>query len=204
MPLETPRTTRARYHHGDLAPALLLASEAELEEQGIEGFSIRGVAKRIGVSHTALKPHFGDTRGLLTALAAGGFDRLLAAQRAKQRESSPQPAAQLVALGLAYVDFAERHPALFRLMFASERPDQGAPALQTAAAAAFRHLALTARAAGRARGRRPASIDVLAAWAVAHGLADLLIAGRLEKFEANTPQNMRKLINRTLRRIALV
>ena len=41
------------YHHGDLAAALVKAAEEELVDKGIEGFSLRGVAKRAGVSHAA-------------------------------------------------------------------------------------------------------------------------------------------------------
>jgi AcrR family transcriptional regulator len=48
------------YHHGDLRRSLLVAAEAELEEKGIEGFSLRGCAKRAGVSHAAPAHHFGD------------------------------------------------------------------------------------------------------------------------------------------------
>ncbi|MEI5579289.1 helix-turn-helix domain-containing protein, partial [Streptomyces brasiliscabiei] len=73
-----PRGTRQPYHHGDLRRALLVAAEHELEEKGIEGFSLRGVAKRAGVSHAAPLHHFKDTRALLTALAGVGFERFLA------------------------------------------------------------------------------------------------------------------------------
>ena len=71
----------------------LAAAEAELAETGIERFSLRSVAKRAGVSHAAPAHHFGDTGGLLTALAAEGFTRFLATQRAREaagaRRSSP-------------------------------------------------------------------------------------------------------------------
>ena len=61
-----------QYHHGDLRAALLRAAEAELNEAGIEAFSLRRVAKRAGVSHAAPAHHFRDVRGLLTALSAEG------------------------------------------------------------------------------------------------------------------------------------
>ena len=48
-----PGRARSAYHHGDLREALLLAAEQELIEKGIEGFTLRGVAKRAGVSHAA-------------------------------------------------------------------------------------------------------------------------------------------------------
>src|SRR5215510_13729417 len=88
------------YHHGNLRAALLEAAEVELEAQGIEGFSLRGVAKRAGVSHAAPAHHFGDTNGLLTGLAADGYRRFVAAQEARQKNSPTDGMSQLVAAGL--------------------------------------------------------------------------------------------------------
>lgn len=166
------------YHHGDLRAALLAAAEAELAERGIEGFSLRAVAKRAGVSHAAPAHHFGDTPGLLTALAAEGFRRFLATQQAREAQAPREARAQIVAAGLGYIDFALARPALFRLMFGSRRPDFGHADLTAAAQAAYRHLeAQTAAAGGRS------VQDVAAAWAVAHGLADLMAAGRLTSLQ---------------------
>lgn len=175
LPDPTAHTSAARaYHHGDLRAALLAAAEAELAAQGVEGFSLRQVAKRAGVSHAAPAHHFGDAQGLLTALAAEGFRQFLAAQAAREALAAPDPASQLVAAGLGYVDFAIGRPALFRLLWQSERPDFAVAELQQAARAAFQHLVDQVMAAG---GRSVA--DEAAAWAMAHGLADLLASGRL-------------------------
>jgi AcrR family transcriptional regulator len=93
---KTPEAARRaspapRYHHGDLRAALLRAAEDELTERGAEGFSLRGVARRVGVSHAAPAHHFADTGALLAALAAEGFRRFLATQRAHQARAAPQP-----------------------------------------------------------------------------------------------------------------
>lgn len=161
------------YHHGNLRAALLTAAEAELVEQGVEGFSLRSVARRAGVSHAAPKHHFGDTAGLLTALAAEGFRLFTAAQLAREAEAAPDATSQLLAAGLGYVDFACARPALFRLIFTSKRVDESAPVLLDAGGAAYQHLAGRIEAAG---GREP---DIAAVWAIVHGLADLIMAGRL-------------------------
>ena len=68
---------RRDYHHGDLRRALLDATEALLLESGLETFSLRECARRAGVSHGAPAHHFGDVRGLLTAFATVGFERLV-------------------------------------------------------------------------------------------------------------------------------
>jgi AcrR family transcriptional regulator len=170
------------YHHGNLRAALLEAAEAELVAGGIEGFSLRGVAKRAGVSHAAPAHHFGDANGLLTGLAAEGYRRFVAAQEARQKNAPSDGMSQLVAAGLGYIDFALSHPSLFRLMFSSGRPDHEAPELSAAGGEAFERLM---DAVARAHGIDPhknkkAMLSVMAAWAVAHGLADLLVAGRMK------------------------
>ena len=166
------------YHHGDLRSALLAAAEQELAEHGVEGFSLRQVARRAGVSHAAPAHHFGDAQGLLTALAADGFHRFLAAQGAREALADPTPRAQLVAAGLGYIDFAMDRPALFRLLFGSDRPDFTDPALDAAAGAAYRHLHDQVSDVG---GDEVAAASV---WAMAHGLADLLSNGRLKSILA--------------------
>jgi len=67
MPIKAPTSKRkSQYHHGDLKRSLLEAAEVELVAKGVEGFSLRGVAKQAGVSHAAPAHHFGDASGLLT------------------------------------------------------------------------------------------------------------------------------------------
>lgn len=184
-----------RYHHGDLAAALLTAGEAELVEKGIEGFSLRGVAKRAGVSHAAPAHHFGDANGLLNAIAARGFERFVARQQDFRRRAEPSPRAQMTASGQGYIAFALEYPALFRLMFGSDRTDFGCAPLKSAAEAAFddlaRHVAAVTGRASCAPSDPAALTDVAAAWAVAHGLADLLVAGRLRPL-LELPQAVRE------------
>ena len=76
-----------------ICEALLVAAEAELAEKGVEGFTLRGCAKRAGVSHAAPAHHFKDANALLTALAADGFERFVEAMR-KRQSRSDRPARQ--------------------------------------------------------------------------------------------------------------
>ena len=180
---------RTAYHHGDLRHALVEAGERELAEKGLEGFTLRGCAKRAGVSHAAPAHHFGDANGLLTALAALGFDRFLSFQKARQADAQPDARSQLVASGLGYVDFALAHPALFRLMFASSRADFSNAALTEAANAAFDYLVQGVKAI---RGRDPyhdpvSMLDVMGTWGSVHGLADLMLSGRMKPLLTMAP-----------------
>jgi AcrR family transcriptional regulator len=194
------------YHHGDLAAALLNAAQDELADKGIEAFSLRGVAKRAGVSHAAPAHHFKDVQCLLTALAANGFERFVQRQSDFRREARQDARAQLVASGVGYVVFAMENPALFRLMFGSSRPDFDDPTLQLAAGRAYDDLVLHVR---RATGRHDGDsahdpelmLDVAAAWAVAHGLADLLVAGRVQWLGALSGRAQLEAIAAVLRRV---
>jgi AcrR family transcriptional regulator len=187
----TPADERS-YHHGNLFSALLDAAEDELIERGIEGFSLRGVAKRAGVSHAAPAHHFGDANGLLTALAARGFEQFIQRQRDFRLRAPTDARAQLAASGVGYVVFALEKPAIFRLMFSSDRPDFDDPDLQRIAESAFEELVEHVRGVTEDQGSPKKDgammLDVAAAWAVAHGLADLLVAGRLNTLGSLAPR----------------
>jgi AcrR family transcriptional regulator len=179
---------KPRYHHGDLRAALLTAAEDELTEVGMERFSLRSVAKRAGVSHAAPAHHFGDVNGLLTALCAEGFRRFLATQNAREALAAPDPQSQIVAAGLGYIDFAMAAPALFRLMFASSRTDFRSAELTGHAGAAYGHLLDQVEAlGGEVRPDGVPTTDVAAAWAAAHGLADLMLSRPMGPVRAMAP-----------------
>ena len=165
------------YHHGDLRRTLLDSSLALLEEQGLEGLSLREVARRAGVTHQAPYHHFADRAALLAALADEGFALLLAAMQAEQRKAHRGASARLAAAGRGYVNFALAHPAHFRLMF---RPElcEDAPAARAGSAAYL--LLVDAVAAAQQEGAAPAQeAEALVAlcWSAAHGLASLFLDG---------------------------
>ncbi len=73
---------RASYHHGDLRRALIAAAVEMVEQVGPEAFTLREVARRIGVSHAAPYRHFKTRHEVLVAVAAAGFERLGARMQA--------------------------------------------------------------------------------------------------------------------------
>src|SRR5918998_5321656 len=103
------------YHHGDLRQAILTAAVAALAESGPAQLSLRDLARRAGVSHAAPAHHFGDKAGLLTAIAAEGYNLLADTLTAAQRRT-----ADFLEVGVAYVRFAVDQRAHFEVMF---RPD---------------------------------------------------------------------------------
>jgi AcrR family transcriptional regulator len=194
---------RLRYHHGDLREALLSAAEQELADKGLEGFTLRGVAKRAGVSHAAPAHHFRDTRELLTALAAVAAERFYRSMKERQEKAEKLPQAQFVALGLGYVEFALANPALFDLMFGSRRPDFAAANLSKSSSDAFRLLVddIAAMRGEDPLGTAEGRADIAAAWSQVHGLAELLIAGRLAFLRPDLERDSEGTIRNTIERI---
>ncbi|MCV0393830.1 MAG: TetR/AcrR family transcriptional regulator [Rhizobiaceae bacterium] len=200
---DSPPVRATRYHHGDLRKALLAAAEAELAEKGVEGFTLRGVAKRAGVSHAAPAHHFKDTRALLTALAAEGFARLGALSAERVGNAGTDPKDRLIASGLGYIEFASANPALFKLMFGSDRPVAADEALHEKASGAFTILI---EAVGDLTGAPPFDSEagirhVAAAWAIVHGLAHLLIADKMSFLEPMLERDREAVLAGILERI---
>lgn len=184
---------RQGYHHGDLRRALLEAAEVELAEKGPEGFTLRGCAKRAGVSHAAPAHHFGDVSGLLSALAAEGFERFLKTTAARMNTADPGDSrARLVAMGLGYIDFARANPALFSLMFSSRKADFQDGKLQQAAAASFEQLVAGVGAVAGADPltTRPGRRQLAATWAIVHGLSHLLLSHRMKFLEGQSSEEL--------------
>ena len=167
---------RRRYRHGNLARVLLEAAEEILREQGVGGLKLRAIAKRAGVSHTAADPHFGDLAGLLSELAAIGYERLCEAITVRSGE-----VAEPMRIAHGYIGFARANPQLFVLMFRGDVLDMARPRLRIAAAAAYAALAAVA---GPGVVTEPLSLAAAgrqaAAWGIVHGLATLLINDRLK------------------------
>ena len=124
------------YHHGNLRDALLAQAEQTLREQGLEGLSLRELARQTGVSHGAPRRHFADRQALLDALAESGFARLGAELRGAAESAGEGYEARLRATATAYVRFAISDAALLELMFAGKQREQ-AGALHQAADRAF-------------------------------------------------------------------
>ncbi|MDI4634671.1 TetR/AcrR family transcriptional regulator [Pelomonas sp. V22] len=173
---------RDAYHHGALREALIAAAEAVLAERGLEGFSLREVARRSGVSPAAPAHHFGDAEGLLAAVATLAFDGLTAALKAGDERGGSDPVAQLREQGLGYVGFALKHPGRFGLMFRCEGYKSEALAQSGRAAygvleAGVRRLCRVLEGAELTPAQQQ---SLLAIWSVVHGFAHLALAGQFD------------------------
>src|ERR1700736_3879887 len=86
------KPARKSYHHGDLRRELVAAAEQIIAERGVEGFTLREAARRVGVSPAAPSHHFNDAKGLLTEVALLGFRDFAAALKAADQRGGQDPA----------------------------------------------------------------------------------------------------------------
>ena len=176
----TSETTGASGRHGgrDLRSELLRTSRELLDEAGPSALSMREVARRAGCTHQAPYHYFANRAAILAALVCEGFDEL--ADRlavAHEGLGDADLHAVLVASGNAYVEFALRHPGVFRVMF---RPDvcdpERFPEVGQAGERARRELARLAKAMMGDGAQVEAEVLI---WSGVHGLASLLLDGPL-------------------------
>ena len=166
------------YHHGALRSTLLAAAEALIEERGLDRFSLRETARRAGVSPAAPAHHFGDARGLLTAIATEGFREL--GDALEEADVGEDRHARIMAQGRAYVRFALARPARFTLMWRKAILDVDDPAHVEAGQPCLSRFS-TARCAGRMPSGAARAIPRLPprspAWSIVHGFALLALDG---------------------------
>jgi len=155
------------YHHGDLRRAVLTAALDVIRTEGPSAVSLRDLARRAGVSHAAPAHHFKDRTGLLTAIAAEGYELLAHAL---------SEAPDLRERGVAYVRFALGHPAHFQVMFQPDLYRGDDPGLLAAQERASAELRAGITTIDSAADPRTAGI---AAWSLAHGYATLLLTHNL-------------------------
>jgi AcrR family transcriptional regulator len=177
------------YHHGDLRRALLVAAVEVIEESGPAALSLRDLARRADVSHAAPQHHFGDKAGLLTALAAEGFD-LLARELADTRAAT----GSFLELGVVYVRFAIAHRAHFEVMFRPDLYHAGDPDLVAARGRAGDALYSGVSELPDVGTRRDVREAGLAGWSLAHGFATLWLSGALPDLGTNPEEAARPIL----------
>lgn len=173
---------RKTYHHGDLVNAIRTVALRLVQERGGPVFTLRELAREIGVAHGAVYSHFADKQALLDDLAVLGLSALQDAQL-KELTGRANGLAELEALALAYVGFARAQPGAYRLVFnVAYTRDETRRVHQARSSGAGLMLESIRRA--QAEGLiQPVDTDVLAftLWSAVHGFADLLISRHIDE-----------------------
>jgi AcrR family transcriptional regulator len=182
--------TGGRTAAGSPRERLLQAARDVLADDGLEGLTLRAIARRAGVSHGAPLRHFPSLGSLLAAVAADGFRRLFASVDAHVAAADRAAAAtctaigprhRLAAAGQGYLQFALDDPGVFSVTFRPERIDIADAAYLAEGMRAFGQL-LDLVAAAQADGwHADQPTDALAGvvWANVHGVAVLILHGAL-------------------------
>ncbi|WP_024681422.1 TetR/AcrR family transcriptional regulator [Pseudomonas syringae] len=169
---DTPRT----YHHGNLPAVLRQAAWDIVGEAGVRSVSLRECARRANVSHAAPAHHFGSLENLLAEVVADGYERMVDAIQAAQLELDNP----VLGCGIGYVNFAQKHPQHFRLMFGMAGVNRALPRLVSSGEATLQLLRQSLRTAWIAKHDsepEPALLEqrTFLAWSAAHGYASLAI-----------------------------
>jgi AcrR family transcriptional regulator len=172
------RRRNPRGEGGRLREQLVHAAAEVLNEVGdAERVSVRAIARRAGVSPTALYLHFPDRDAAVAAAVEAGFTAFNAALLEAARNES-DPVSGLEAMGLAYLAFSERQPALYAVLFSARRPT--APKSSASAGVegneGFAGLVALLRAADPALTPAEARELAIGVWSSLHGFATLRAA----------------------------
>jgi len=160
--------------------AILDAARTMIVAQGIDDFSLRRLATRLGVTAPSLYRFFDSKDAIVGAIAEAAFEQLIdAIDRAAAGHRDPIE--RIKAQSVAYVECAVDNPALFAVMFAYRPPWTDLPnAPELPLASKAWELAAVAVEEATAQGRLHEPDPVLAAltiWSAVHGVATVLTIG---------------------------
>jgi AcrR family transcriptional regulator len=170
------------YHHGDLKNALIKAGVEILAKEGIGKLSLRKVALKASVSHTAPYSHFSDKQSLIAAISTEGFQRLSKALDSAIKPHAGNPKKQLIEGAQAYVKFALANKDIFKIMFSSAlEKEKEYPAFVEVSQKTFHQVVEIVEACQEAGIIKSGEADVLAViiWGQVHGIIALAIEGQI-------------------------
>lgn len=173
---------RKNYHHGDLKNALIKAGVEILSKEGIEGLSLRKVAQRAGVSHSAPYSHFPDKQSLIAAISTEGFNQLYAELDSAVLAHPNNPKKQLEQGALAYVQFALNNTDTFKIMFSGVlEKEKEYPAFVEISHKTFERVVDIIRACQDAGVLHNTSSEMMAVavWGQVHGIVSLALEGQI-------------------------
>lgn len=174
------------YHHGDLRRQLLMHTATMAAATGPESISLRELARRAGVSHSAPVHHFGTRDGLLTSLATEGFEAL--------NEALAAYPDNIHEMGVAYVLWALEHPGHYAVMWQPRQLTEDHTELNHVRDRAWALLSTAVAASASPRAQQ--KVDAYTAFAIVHGLAGIWLSGALPR--PDDPEPLAREITRRL------
>jgi len=170
------------YHHGDLKNALIKAGIEILAKEGVGALSLRKVAQKAGVSHSAPYSHFPDKQSLIAAISTEGFNQLSGELRSVIERYKDDPKRQLMDGALVYVQFAMDNADTFKIMFSGVlEKEKEYPSFVEASRKTFELVVGIVRACQDAGILRSTSPEMMAVtvWGQVHGIISLALEGQI-------------------------
>ena len=171
-----------KYHHGDLKNALIKAGVEILAKEGVGGLSLRKVAQRAGVSHSAPYAHFPDKQSLIAAISTEGFNQLYNELEAAIYPHAKSPKKQLVEGAQAYVRFALKNSDTFKIMFSGVlEKEKDYPSFVEISSKTFKLVMEVVQACQNAGVLPTATANLMAVsvWGQVHGIVSLALEGQI-------------------------
>lgn len=188
---------KEHYHHGDLKKEMIIKGIQLLNEESYEDFSLRKIAARCGVSHSAPYKHFKNKEDLLLSIileVSSSFKKALEEAVQKYPKDAEN---QIIELGKCYVRFMVENPDYMRFIFINPShksinkvpvPENEINPYQIFRKSAMGYLEwLEAKPQNQAE-------DILTMWSLVHGYSMLLVNGNID-----IPENYLGIIDTMLR-----
>jgi AcrR family transcriptional regulator len=108
---------KEKYHHKDLKNQLIKEGSILLAKVGYNDFSLRQVAKTLGVSHAAPYRHFKNKEELVITIVEKGLDKFYDYLYSSIIKYPDAPLNQLREMGKQYILFSVRNADLVKIIF---------------------------------------------------------------------------------------
>lgn len=157
----------------ELKEACVQAARDVIAEQGVEGLSMRDVARRLDISHQAPYRHFPSRDHLLAEIMRRCFEDFANFLDVSAKNYLDD---ELRGMGDAYMSYAAQKPLEYRLMFGTPWPEPAAhPELVKHAVHAFDVLRqnLLKKNGHQKNAKKQAELEAMFIWSALHGLATI-------------------------------
>jgi AcrR family transcriptional regulator len=187
-------TERKERQKAELREQILAVARRIIRDDGFAALTMRKIAEAIEYSPATIYLHFAGRDEIALALVRDGFAKLVAHMAPALREDDPLQ--RIDAIGRAYLDFAQREPETYRLIFMEDERFASPIMLALKASdddtgdAAFGLLLDTVRELidrGIYRPLNPRAVAALL-WSSLHGIAALKLSCSAYPFEGSIAQ----------------
>lgn len=176
--LKAKQKRTAGQKHGDLRLVLLKEALELLDAEGVDGVTIRAVARNAGVAHSAPANHFPSRQAMLTAIAVIVFADLADQTVDAINDLADKPEEAIQAFAETCFQFAFDAPNRYQLLWQRQLIDQDDPAVAKEMDRIYEAL-LSMLKKDHTNHRVDIETDAIAIWSMIHGYISMRLDGNL-------------------------